>query len=235
MPTLTLEIAQELLKENLASHDDQIYTDEFDAIDIDAAKELAQFSGFLSLPCLEQLSDSAAQALAKLQGSLSLNGLKQLGDSPGHIALAVKLATSYDDYHIRGLFLNGLTHLSDAAAEALAKRRCELYLNGLTQLSDAAAKALAKHQGGLSLHGLRQFSEAAAEMLSKHRSRVLRHREDGPAFTDARGNREWWFDENNYDTAGEWAEAVLKSRNEPHDDDSVEDFLRRVLCKEDLI
>ncbi len=113
--------------------------------------------------------------------------------------------------------------------------------NEFDAIDDAAAKALAKHHGGwlfgggLSLHGLRQFSEAAAEILSKHPSGFLRHREDGPAFTDAHGDRQWWFQGKDYHDAEKWAEAVLKSRNEPHDGHSVNDFLRRVLCKEDLI
>jgi hypothetical protein len=180
----------------------------------------------LSLNGLTQLSDAAVEALAKHQGHmLSLSGLTQLSD-----VAAEALAE-----HQGELFLDGLTQLSDVAAEALAKHEGYLSLDGLTQLSDVAAKALAKHQGILYLIGLRQFSEAAAEILSKHPSGVLRHREDGPAFTDERGNRKWWFQGKNYHDAEKWAEAVLKSRNEPHDGYSVNDFLRRVLCKEDLI
>jgi len=185
-------------------------------------RQFVSIVGFTS-----QLSDAAvaAEALAQSQGGISLNGLTQLSDA------AAESLSKYDG----ALQLNGLTKISDLAAKALADHKNYLHLNGLTQLSDAAAETLAKHEGDLSLHGLRQFSEAAAEILSKHPSGVLRHREDGPAFTDAHGDRRWWFDGNQYDTAGEWAEAVLKSRNEPHDDDSVEDFLRHVLCKEDLI
>ena len=202
MPTLTLEIEQELLVEVGDHNYPYIEANEFDAIDDAAAMALSQHQSFLCLNGLTQLSDAAAKALAKNEGHL---------------------------------YLNGLAQLSDAAAEALAKHRAELSLNGLTQLSDVAAKALAKHQGILYLIGLRQFSEAAAEILSKHPSGVLRHREDGPAFTDERGNRKWWFQGKNYHDAEKWAEAVLKSRNEPHDRYSVNDFLRRVLCKEDLI
>ena len=38
-----------------------------------------------------------------------------------------------------------------------------------------------------------------------------------------------------YATADQWAEAVLKSRNEPHDAECVQQFLRYILCKEDLL
>jgi hypothetical protein len=202
MPTLTLEIAQELI-DAVEGEIDAIDANKFDAIDDLAAEALAKHEHNLSLDGLTKLSDAAVEALAKHQGDW--------------------------------LFLDGLTQLSDAAAEALAKRQGGLYLNGLTQLSDAAAEALAQHEGHLSLDGLRQFSEAAAEMLSKHPSEVLRHREDGPAFTDERGNRKWWFQGERYHDAEKWAEAVLKSRNEPHDGHSVNDFLRDVLMKDDLI
>jgi hypothetical protein len=117
----------------------------------------------------------------------------------------------------------------------LANHEDWLSLDGLTSLSVEAAQALAKHERELSLYGLRQFSEAAAEILSKHPSRVLRHREDGPAFTDENGDRDWWFDGGQYLTAGAWAEVVLKSRNEPRDAECVQQFLRNILCKEDQL
>ncbi len=47
--------------------------------------------------------------------------------------------------------LNGLTSLSDAAAESLSRHEDILYLNGLTGLSDAAAGSLSKHDGWLDL------------------------------------------------------------------------------------
>jgi ribosomal protein S18 acetylase RimI-like enzyme len=89
MPTLTLEIAQELL-EAVEGEIDAIDANKFDAID-----------------------DAAAEALAK---------------------------------HPDSLLLDGLTHLSDATAKALANHRSyKLSLKGLTQLSDAAAKMLAEN------------------------------------------------------------------------------------------
>ena len=66
------------------------------------------------------------------------------------------------------LILSGLTRLSDAAAESLAKHQGYLSLNGLTSLSDAAAESLGRHQGFLSLEGLTSLSDAAAESLGKH-------------------------------------------------------------------
>ena len=72
------------------------------------------------------------------------------------------------------LHLNGLTSLSDAAAESLSKRRLlphegSLYLNGLTSLSDAAAESLSKHQGYiLSLISLADLSDEAARSLADY-------------------------------------------------------------------
>ena len=44
-----------------------------------------------------------------------------------------------------------------------------LYLQGLTTLSDAAAQALARHKGYLSLSGLTSLSDGAAEALAQHK------------------------------------------------------------------
>jgi hypothetical protein len=228
MPTLTYEIAQEFIEAVYGDNEfEYIYDDQFDTIDDAAAEALAKHEGELSLNGLTQLSDAAAKALAKHQGNdLFLDGLAQLGD-----AAAKALAK-----HRGSLYLNGLTQLSDAAAKALAKHQGRfLSLGGLTQISDVTAEALAKRQSGLSLHGLRQFSEAAAEMLSKHRSRVLRHREDGPAFDPPDyTEREWWFQAKRYD-AEKWAEAVLKSLNEPHTAHDAQQFLRKIFSKKTLL
>lgn len=85
------------------------------------------------------------------------------------------------------LELNGLTELSDAAAESLGKHRGDLHLDGLTTRSDAAADSLGRLQGGrpgwarwfvfyrrkykrdLHLDGLTELSDVAAESLSKHK------------------------------------------------------------------
>ena len=150
MPTLTLEIAQDLLNA-VGEELDSIDANEFDVIDDAAAKALTKHRGEkLSLNGLTQLSDAAALALAEYESELSLNSLSEIGDSPGHVALAEKLALQDNSEE---LCLDGLTELSDAAAEALADfegindGESHLCLNGLTQLSDAAAKALAHFKG----------------------------------------------------------------------------------------
>ena len=70
---------------------------------------------------------------------------------------------------IRELWLCGLTKLSDACTESLAKfQGSSLGLTGLTELSDAAAESLAKLKGSsVWLSGLTELSDAAAESLAK--------------------------------------------------------------------
>jgi hypothetical protein len=77
---------------------------------------------------------------------------------------------SIDDEDEEGeLELEGITELSDAAAESLSKHKGELNLNGLTELSEAAAKSLSKHYGELNLDGLTELSDSVAQSLSKHK------------------------------------------------------------------
>ena len=80
---------------------------------------------------------------------------------------AVLLFSPVAGKHKEGLNLNGLTTLSDAAAEALATHKGYLNLDGLTTLSAAAAKALAKHKGELWLHGVARAAVTRARKKLK--------------------------------------------------------------------
>jgi hypothetical protein len=61
------------------------------------------------------------------------------------------------------------------------------------------------------------------------------HREDGPAIELADGDKEWWLNDVYYANADAWAQALLKMRNEPHDEESVQKFVRMILTKDDLL
>jgi hypothetical protein len=63
--------------------------------------------------------------------------------------------------------LEGLTSLSDPAAEILSGCKADLRLSGLRTLSDAAAESLSKHTRNLFLEGLTELSDAAAKSLAK--------------------------------------------------------------------
>ena len=58
-----------------------------------------------------------------------------------------------------------------------------------------------------------------------------RHREDGPAVELANGDKQWWVNDIWYDTPSDWAEAVLKLHNKPHDQKSIDRFLKPILSK----
>ena len=64
------------------------------------------------------VEDVAVKSLGKHWGELSLNGLKRLSDTA---------ANSFSKH--RGLFLWGLTILSDAAVESLGKKKGGVYSN----------------------------------------------------------------------------------------------------------
>ena len=82
-------------------------------------------------------------------------------------------------------WLNGLTSLSDGAAQALSQHKGGLLgLNGLTSLSDGAAHALSQHKGDLRLDGLTSLSYAAAQALSQHKVKLKPLITNPPITTD---------------------------------------------------
>jgi len=69
--------------------------------------------------------------------------------------------------HSKSLLLNGLTSLSDTAAESLSKHEGDLHLNGLTSLSDTAAEYLGMCPD--TLHAkVNNWPESAAAALRSH-------------------------------------------------------------------
>jgi hypothetical protein len=58
------------------------------------------------------------------------------------------------------------------------------------------------------------------------------HREDGAAYEGADGTKEWWLHDWHFENAETWAEALLKSRNEKHDKQSIDAFLKAILKKD---
>ena len=57
------------------------------------------------------------------------------------------------------------------------------------------------------------------------------HREDGAAVDWPNGTKSWYLHGVRYSGAEAWAEAVLKERNQPHDDAAIDAFLRPILKK----
>jgi hypothetical protein len=61
------------------------------------------------------------------------------------------------------------------------------------------------------------------------------HREDGAAIESANGTKSWYLQDKFYVYVSQWAEAVLKLRNELCDAEAVQRFVRRILMKDDLL
>jgi hypothetical protein len=88
------------------------------------------------------------------------------------------------------------------------------------------------------LHGkLHRIDGPAVEWMNGNKTWFLHdklHREDGPAI-EYDGGEEWWLNDVHYANATAWAQALLKMRNEPHDEEAVQKFVRMILTKDDLI
>ena len=161
-----------------------------------AAESLGNYRGWLNLDDLTSLSDAAARSFENdhrwvdLEGSDGLSpglwkGLASLvrdrrksdtdsvqrsswaGQFSPQVFEEIARALHQDNPSFVGRSFNGLTNLSDAAAESFSRfRGNSLDLNGLTHLSDAAAESLGGSRAGcLSLNGLTNLSDTAAEGL----------------------------------------------------------------------
>ena len=83
------------------------------------------------------------------------------------------------------------------------------------------------------LHGkLHREDGAAIERANGAKMWYLhgkKHREDGAAIERADGTKMWYLHNVYHENAEAWAEAVLKERNEMHDVQNVDAFLKTVL------
>lgn len=108
---------------------------------------------YLSLDGLQNINAGVAAGLANFPGVLCLNGVKCISDETAR-ELAKQGGLIIESKSTAGgrLQLNGLTELSDRAAEELSAYKGEcLNLDGLKEISASAAQSLAKYQGDLKL------------------------------------------------------------------------------------
>jgi len=143
------------------------------ALSESVAEVLGRCEGELDLSGVKQISDKTAESLSRHRGPLGLSGLTELSDTAAeslgkHAGTFSFCYNRYDNAKQDGLHLRGLTGISVASAESLAKSKGKLVLSGLTHLSDDAAAFLSKHDGILELDGLKSLSDAAAESLGTH-------------------------------------------------------------------
>ncbi|MDB4488910.1 hypothetical protein N9017_02215 [Akkermansiaceae bacterium] len=113
---------------------------------------------------INHITFEIAKQFLENEGSVDLSEATTIDDD------AADALGERDDYDFSPqLFLNGLTKISNAAAESLSKNNNQLFLDGLTEISDAAAESLCAvdHEGTLSLNGLTEISDSIAELMSR--------------------------------------------------------------------
>lgn len=125
------------------------------------AAALSQHQGELVLEDFDGFADEVVNELVKHVGPISVPQLRSLTN----VALASRLARQFNE---RELWLDSVTHLSSAAAEALALHSAEhLTLGMLENLDAETAGKIAEHYGPLCL-GLPSLAPDVAEALAQH-------------------------------------------------------------------
>ncbi len=144
-----------------------------------SVEALSKVQGSLQLSALPKLSDAAAESLSRHEGGLYLDGLVELTDNAARSLSKrqVGLSPHIEKLDIRDVEEWVTQFLPKNPTKAvyqdlLGGNQCSLSLDGLTELSDAAAESLSNHKGRLNLDGLTKLSDAAAESLSNHKGFV---------------------------------------------------------------
>jgi hypothetical protein len=136
-------------------------------------------------------------------------------------------------------YLRDELHRVGAPAVEYANGHKDWYLHGKRHREDGPAREYANGSKHWYLHGERHREDGpAVDNISGHKEWWLHgnaHREDGAAVELANGNKDWYLNNKRYDDVNAWARDVLKLHNKPHDDADVNDYLRDVLMKDDLI
>jgi len=137
-------------------------------------------------------------------------------------------------------WVNDKQHRVDGPAIEYVDGHKEWYINGQHHREDGPAIEFPDGYKEWYLNDKRhRIGGPAVESISGRKEWWVngqRHREDGPAFEGADGTKEWWANDRRL-TPGEWAKAVLKLHNKPHDQKDIDELLRGILSKsaEDLL
>ena len=137
-------------------------------------------------------------------------------------------------------YLHGKRHREDdAPAIDNISGRKEWWLHGKMHRVGAPAIEAANGHKIWYLHNMLHREDGpAVEYANGHKEWWLhgkQHREDGHAFEYANGNKKWYLNNKRYNDVEAWAKDVLEMRNEPNDEAAVQDYLRMILTKDDLI
>lgn len=161
------------------------------AISLPAASALAGSRNSFTFPRVKQVCEVVALSLSKIKGEVSMPALEELSDSPSHLALLKKIFLRHKTIPLRRLTpkqasllastkggelrLLRLRSLSPETAHSLAEHAGSLEIT-IPRLSARSAEALSPHKGNLWLK-TPFVSEQTARGLSLHRGKVTVHLE----------------------------------------------------------
>ena len=130
---------------------------------------------------------------------------------------------------------NGKRHRKDGPAAEYANGDKQWWVNGERHRVDGPAAENANGTKWWYLNNkLHREDGPAIELANGDKWWYVNgklHRVDGPAIELANGDKEWWVNDILYNTPSDWAEAVLKLHNKPHDQKSIDRFLKPILSK----
>lgn len=110
------------------------------------------------------------------------------------------------------------------------------YLRGKLHRKHAPAIEYADGNKSWWQHGkLHREDGPAIEISNGHKSWYINnklHREDGPAVEWVNGHKAWYLNGKKFSKPEKWAANVLVMHGKPHDDESVDEFLKQILKKD---
>ena len=173
--------------ESLSRHQGSLSLDGLTTLSDASAESLSRHQGDISLDGLTTLSEVAITYLlpkiatnSKLQFSfecineavatafIGTNNRKLLSKAWSISDAAAKIIARHSDQHGASLILDGLTNISDNAAESLSLRKGGISLDGLTNISEKVAEHFGQHHGDLFLNRMTSISDKTAEFLAQH-------------------------------------------------------------------
>jgi hypothetical protein len=175
--------------ESLSRHQGSLSLDGLTTLSDASAESLSRHQGDISLDGLTTLSEVAItypyllpiiKNNSKLQfrfecineavatAFIGTNNRKLISKAWSISDAAAKIIARHPAQHSASLILDGLTNISDNAAESLSLRKGGISLDGLTNISEKVAEHFAQHHGDLFLNGLTSISDKTAEFLAQH-------------------------------------------------------------------
>lgn len=162
------ELSDEAAK-SLSEFNGALFLDNLLELSDEAAKSLSNTGGALHFGNLSEFSDVAARILA----GRSNTHFSEATSRRVKNSMVITKEVALEHVNSSFIYLNEYGRIDDDAAAVFGGRECDgasLHFDGLSEISDLAAEHLSKHKGQLHLNGLTNISDAAAESLSNHQA-----------------------------------------------------------------